>query len=133
VSENLDLVRSIYAGWERGDFSTVEWADPNIEFVVAAGPTADSYTGVTGIAEGFGRFLGTWEQYQVEADEYRALDDVRVLVLLHQSGRGRVSGIELRKMRTRGATLFHVRGGKVTRLVIYPEGEPTPADLGLAE
>jgi hypothetical protein len=38
MSANLDLVRWIYAGLGSGDFGSAEWADPQIEFVMAEGP-----------------------------------------------------------------------------------------------
>jgi hypothetical protein len=34
-------------------------------------------------------------------------------------------------MRARGASVFHVRGNKVTRLVVYDDAERALADLGL--
>jgi ketosteroid isomerase-like protein len=132
ASADLDLVWSIHAAWERGDYNSVEWAHPNIEYVIVDGPSPGSWTGLAGMAEGWHDFLGAWDGYRVEANEYRELDGERILVLVHRSGRGKASGLELGQMRAPGANLFHVRGGKVTRLVLYFNSERALADLGLA-
>ena len=131
-SPNLDLVRSIYAGWARGDRSSVEWAHPEIEVVIADGPSPASWTGLAGMAEAARDFVSAWEDLRTEAEEYRELDDEQVLVLDHRSGRGKTSGLELSQIRTQGAHLFHIRDGKVTRLVRYMDRDRAFADLGLA-
>lgn len=132
ASANLDLVRSIYAAWERGDYSSAQWAHPDIDFEIADGPSPGSWTGLAGLAEGWRGFLKTWEDFRSEAvDEYLELDAERVLVLAAFSARGKTSGLELGRMRTHGASLFHLRGGKVTRLVLYFDGERALADVGL--
>jgi ketosteroid isomerase-like protein len=133
ASANLDLVRSIHPAWDRGDYSSVEWADPEIEFVIADGPSPGSWTGLAGMAEGTREWLSAWEEFRQEVDEYRELDDQRVLVLVHRSGRGKTSGLELGQMRTKGACLFHVRRDKVTRLVFWLDRDRALADLGLKE
>jgi ketosteroid isomerase-like protein len=132
VSANLDLVRSILAAWERGDFSGTDWADPEIEWVVADGPAPGSWRGFPGMVEGARAFMSAWAGFRIDADEYRELDGERVLVLVYWRGRGKASGLELGQMRTAGASLFHVRGGKVIRYVAYLERDrasPTSAWL----
>jgi ketosteroid isomerase-like protein len=124
----VEFVRSIFATWERGDFTSAEWAHPDIEFVFADGPTPATWTGVSGMAEGWRRWLSSWEDARPTADEYRELDSERVLVLVHYSGRGKTSGLELQKIQTNVACLVHVRGGNVTRLVLYND-----LDRALAE
>jgi hypothetical protein len=76
---NLDLVRSIYPAWKRGDFSSAEWAHPEIEFMFIGGPAPGSWKGLAGMAEGFRDFVSAWEGFRVEAEEYRELDDERAL------------------------------------------------------
>ena len=133
TSTNLDLVRSIFAAWERGDFShAAEWAHPEIEYVIADAPSPGTWTGLAGMAMGFRDIASPWVEYRVEADGFRELDAKRVLVPTHFSGRGKTSGLELGEMPAKGVELFHVRGGKVTRFVVYWDRERALADLGLA-
>jgi ketosteroid isomerase-like protein len=128
-SGNVDLVRSIYAGWERGDFSSSAWASPDIEFVYADGPEPGSSTGLVGMKERWGDYLGAWDDYRFEVDEYRELDENRVLVLIRRSGRGKSSGMAIQ---TKGAHLFNIDDGKVTGLALYWNREGAFADLGFS-
>jgi ketosteroid isomerase-like protein len=132
ASPNVDLVRSIYADWERGDFSSVEWAHAEIEYVMADGPSPGSRTGLTGMAAGWREWLSAWEGYRTEAEGYRELDGERVLVLAGNTGRGKTSGVEIGHVQPRGAAVFRIRDGKVTRLVVYWSRDHALADLGLA-
>ena len=131
-SANLELVRSIYAAWERGDFGSAEWAHPDIELVYADGPDPGSWNGLAKMAEALRSILSAWENVRAEADEYRELDDERVLALDHRSASGKRSGLEIEHMQTKGAVVFHIRDVKVVRLLIYWDRERGLAELGLA-
>jgi ketosteroid isomerase-like protein len=131
LSANLDLVRSIYAAHERGDYSSAEWAHPEIELVIVEGPSPGSWKGLGEMAEGVRDFLSAWEDWHSEPEEYRELDGERVLALTRGSGRGRTSGLEIEQLGAKTANVFHVREGRVTRLVIYSDRDRAFADLGM--
>jgi hypothetical protein len=71
------------------------------------------------------------EGFRGEAQEYRELDDERVLVLSRYSGRGKTSGLELGQMGAKGTGVAQIRDGKVTRLVWYTNRGRACADPGL--
>jgi len=128
-SASLDIVRAIYADWERGDFSSADWADPGIEFEFAGGPEPGRWSGLAGMAEGYRDWLRAWENFRAEPEEYLILDDGLVLVLVRNSARGRTSGLELEQRSV--ANLFQLRRGKVTKIIVYLDRQQAFADLGL--
>jgi ketosteroid isomerase-like protein len=130
-SPNVELVRSIFADWERGDYRSTAWAHPEIEYVHAGVPDPGSWSGLAGMATGLRDFLSVWDEWCPSAEEYRELDGERVLVLIHYAGRGKTSGVQVAQVRTAGAALFHTRAGSVTRLVMYLDRDRALADLGL--
>jgi ketosteroid isomerase-like protein len=135
MSPNLKLVHSILAEWERGDFRSVTWADPQIEYAIADDPGAELKRGVAAMTRTWGGFLTAWEDYRVEAREYHELDEERVLVAHAAKGRGKTSGVEIGA--TAGAretaNLFHLRAGRVTRLISYFDRDRAFADAGIAQ
>ena len=125
---NLNIVRSISSAWERGDYSSFEWADSEIQFVIADGPEAGRRSGRAGLAPSLREFGSAWDEYRSSVEEYREVDD-GVLVLTYATGRGRVSGVEIGERR---ANFFRLRGGKVTSLIVYWDRARALADVGLA-
>jgi ketosteroid isomerase-like protein len=130
-SANLDLVRSIYADWERGDYGSTDWAHPEMEYVIADGPSPGVWRGPAEMANGTRELLSAWDDWRGEAEEYRELDDERVLVLTRFRGRGKASGVALGEIGATGASLWHVRDDRVQRLVTYFNRDRALADLGL--
>lgn len=133
MSSNLELVKSIYAAWERGDWSSADWADPEIEFVVAGGLDSGSWKGVAAMAEAWATQLRAWQDLRAVPEEFRELDDDRILVLMKNEGRGRGSGLDLSEISTRAANIFTVREGKVVGLTIYPDRADALAELGITQ
>jgi ketosteroid isomerase-like protein len=131
MSSNLDLVRSIYADWERGDYTSNEWAHPEIEWVMAEGPSPGRFTGLSGMAQGFREFLSAWSNFRQQAEEYHEVDSERLVVFTLASGRGRTSGMDLGGTWSKAAAVFQIRDGKVIRLSLYGDRERALADCGL--
>jgi len=126
-------VRSLRLAWDRGDFSTTDWAHPEIEYVIVDGSSRRRSTGLSGIAAAWRDFLADWEDWRAQTTDIRELDSERVLALVNLSGRNRASGLELAQIgSTEGANVFHVRNGKVTKFVLYLDRDRALADVGLA-
>jgi ketosteroid isomerase-like protein len=132
ASANLNVVRSLYAEWEGGDYSSVEWAHPEVEFVIVDGPSPGTWRGLAAMAEPWRDFLSAWEDVSLVADEYRELDGERILVLVRRSGRGKRSGLEIAQIRGQEAHVIDMRDGQVIWLAQYFDRDRALADLGLA-
>ncbi len=131
--DNVGLIRTVCAPWQRGDFGSAEWADPQIEFGFADGPTPGTWTGIQAMGDAWREALRAFDRLEMDVEGYIPIDGERVLVLTTNTGRGKTSGFDLGELRTRGANVFHIRDGKVTKLVAYWDRDRALEALGLSE
>jgi ketosteroid isomerase-like protein len=126
--ENVEVVRSISAHWARGDYASVDWADPDIELVGADGTVA---RGINELGKTWAEFLEAWDDFATVAEEIVDAGDDRVLVWVRFRGRGRGSGTPVADFS--GAQVFTLREGKVVRLELFTNRAKALEAAGLSE
>jgi ketosteroid isomerase-like protein len=132
-SANVDLVRSIFASWEAGDFSSAGWAHPDIVFSSPQGVESADAHGLAEMSAAWGRTMSAWREIRTWLEECRELDAERVLALWSFSGHGKLSGLDMDPAWTRGAALFRIEGGRVAALTIYVDRDRALAELGIED
>lgn len=122
MSGSVELVRESYEAYRRGGFAeSSKWMDPEIEWDMSNVPVPDAgvYRGHEGLAE-FERAWGeSWETLDLEPVEFVEVGD-QVVVMVQQSGKGKLSGVEVDQ---HFAQVWTLRGGKLARMVMYPDRE----------
>ena len=113
--ENVEIVRRVYEGWSRDDFSETELFDPEIEFEMIDWPHPAKSRGIEAMAKTWLATLAAWEDFRAVPDEVIDHGD-NVLVLNSIFGRGRGSGADVSALT---ATVWTVEGGRVVRLALY--------------
>jgi ketosteroid isomerase-like protein len=79
------------------------------------------------MAEGWREVANAYVDWRMPVDEYRELDDERVLVLVGMAARGKTSGIDARELAPRPAHMLHICDRKVTRFVDYWDTARAPS------
>jgi ketosteroid isomerase-like protein len=131
VSANLDLVRSIFADWERGSDIT-EAFDPKVEFTRTGGgsdvlgyPTESR--GIDGLWAALGAWTDEWSDVQAEAESFVEVEK-RVLVLVRHRGVGKRSGV---KMDHVDGWVFSISEGRIVRWDAYWNPDDAKRAVGL--
>jgi ketosteroid isomerase-like protein len=111
--DNVEIVRSIYAAWERDGFPTPsELLDPEIEYVNPAGAVEPgTRRGLEAFHRAVQKVLEGWETWQMEPEAFESAGD-QVAVVVRYRARGRESGVE---MEGRESALWTLRDGRVVR------------------
>jgi ketosteroid isomerase-like protein len=127
--KNVEIVRSILADWARGDFSSVDWADPEIEYIQPLEKVGTR--GVDALDRRWRDFLGAWKYFATKPERFIDVGDDRVLVLVSFEAHGRASDAPTTGFS--GGQLFTLREGKVVRLALYSTHAEALEAAGLSE
>jgi 2-(1,2-epoxy-1,2-dihydrophenyl)acetyl-CoA isomerase len=118
MDERIELLRRAYQTFNDGD---VDYAlfHPELRIVQTSSlvGTAGAFEGHEGLRRSTEELLQGLEELSFEPEDYRDLEDGRVLVRCRFSGRGTRSGIEL------DADVWHIwtfRDGLLSLMEIYP-------------
>jgi ketosteroid isomerase-like protein len=132
--ENVEIVKGIYAEWEKGNFrAALPVLDREITFETWMPDSNDEIVTLHGLErlDDFMRdWFGQWEDYRVTGDEFRAVGTDHVFVAGRQAGVGRTSGAAVDSP---GFTVWTFRAGKVVRLLAHYDRNAALEAAGLSD
>jgi ketosteroid isomerase-like protein len=131
--ENVEVVRQIYAEWERGNFeAALPLLDAEVTFETFMPDSNETVVvhGLERLASFMRDWFGQWRDYRVSGDEFRAVGTDHVFVAGRQAGTGRQSGAEVDSP---GFTVWTFRAGKVVRLLAHYDRDAALEAVGLRE
>jgi ketosteroid isomerase-like protein len=129
--ENVEIVRSTWAAYARGDFeaSLAAYAENTVWDDTRYRPDGAVHVGHAALVDVARTWRGTWERYDIEAEDVLDAGSDKVAVVLREEGKGKGGGVELTN---RWGVVVTVRDGKIVHTMVYRTPEALEA-VGLSE
>jgi ketosteroid isomerase-like protein len=123
---DVDLIRRGLDAFNRGDTDAVlEFLDEDVEvYMPSELPNSGTYRGHDGYLQWVDQWLDAWEGFTIESAELEPVGERHVVGAVHQSARGKGSGIPVEMSI---AYLWEVRDGKAAIQHLYATPEEAVA------
>jgi ketosteroid isomerase-like protein len=130
MGQAADTVRSVYEAFGRQDWEGVlALFDPSLELDMTRSgmPDGGVYHGREGLQEGWAKWRGVWDRYDVELEELIEVGE-RVLALIHVRASSKGQGMD-----TEGhaGDVFTVRDGLIVHFAIFLDRDAARREVGL--
>lgn len=125
---NVEVVRQAWEAYARRD-NEAAFALYHAEVELQSGIDGRVYRGLDGVREMFRDWLGVWNDYGTDVDEWVDAGD-HVIAVVRSWGRGKHSTVPVELTE---AHLWTLRNGKLWRLRIFPTKTEALEAVGLSE
>jgi ketosteroid isomerase-like protein len=130
--ENVDVIRALFDAWNDGDLAAVRsFMAEGIEWLEVEGrtekTTGEEVRGRDAVHSGLEELFETWQHYRLEPEDVRDVGDERVVAVIREVARGRLSGAELS---SRWGYVITIREGKLVRVEAYRDPDQALASAG---
>ena len=130
--QNMELVRRAYAHTQATGQAYAEGFAPEFVWDMSkyeGWPEQQRYEGVDGAQRFIDDWTGAWDDWRLEIQEIYDAGD-KVVVVVHQRGRGRATGMAVDMV---FAQTWTIRDGRLTRMDMYSDPSEALKAAGLTE
>jgi ketosteroid isomerase-like protein len=132
---NVEILRSGYEWFRLKGTFPAHLATPDFIWDMShfrGWPEQQVYDGVQGAEKFFAEWGSAWHDWEVEIEELHDAGD-RVVAIVHQRGRSKMSGMPVEMLRESWAQVWTFRDGKETRMDMYSDPREALKAVGLKE